>query len=70
MLELKCLVLGIFQLILRISPKFTPNIINKSLRILKYFLEKSFKVRLYNKNDALIMLFMISLSKTKGAIEK
>lgn len=70
MLEVGCLVLGFFYLILGIFPKLTSDIINKSLKTFEIFLKKGYKVRPRDKSGALIMALELSSSNTDRAIEK
>ena len=56
--------------LLGILLKLTPDTINKSLKILKIFLEKSFELQLYNENDILVAALMLSSSKINDTTKK
>ena len=55
---------------MRVFFKLTLNIINKSLRIFKVFLEKNFKIELYNKNNILMVALILDLFEVNNTIEK
>lgn len=44
--------------------------VNKSLRISKFFLKKGFKLRSNNKNGALMVAFVLGLPKANSAMKK
>ena len=64
------LVSGDFHLILEVFSKLTPNVVNKSLRIFKVLLEKSFKVRSYNRKIAFLTAFVLDQSKVDCITKK
>lgn len=49
--------------------EFTLDVDNKNLEITKVFLEKNFKLWLYDKNSALVAEFMLGLSKNNNVIK-
>ena len=57
-------------MVLRVFFKLILYIINKILRISKVFLKKNFKIKLYDKNSALIVVFVLSPPKINNTIEK
>ena len=67
---MKYSVSGFFQLILRILPKLTLNIINKNLRTLKIFTKKDFELKLYDKGCALVIVLVLSPSEVDEATKK
>ena len=69
-LEVWCPVLGFFQLIWGVSSKLTLNVVNKSPRIPKNFLEEGFEFWLCDQSGTLVTALMLSLSKADSAIEE
>ena len=69
-LEIKGLILDFFYLALKVSFKLILDIDNKGLKISRIFLKKDFELWLYNKNDILIVVFIINLSKNNSIIKK
>ena len=69
-LKIKCLVSGLFKLVLRVFFKLTPDIFNKGLRISKVFSEKGFKFGLFDMSGALMVILMLSLSEANSAMKK
>ena len=63
-------ILGFFQLVLGVSSKFAPNIVNKSLGIFKNFLKEGFKLGAYNYSNVLGAVFVLNLSKADSPTEK
>lgn len=57
-------------MVLRVSSKFTPYIINEGLRISKVFLEKDFELWPSDWSGALVTAFMLGLSKVDGATKE
>ena len=57
-------------MVVRVFPKLILDIINKSLKIFKVLLEENFKIKLYNKSNILIMVFILSLFKADSIIEE
>ena len=43
---------------------------NKDLEIFKMFLEKGFKIKLYDKNDIYVLVFILSLFEANDIIKK
>ena len=70
MLEVWYIILDLFQLVLEVSFKLTPDGINKSLKILKVFPEEGFEFWLRDWNSALMAVLMLSSSKAYDAMEK
>lgn len=66
-LKVEYLVLVFFQLVLKISSKLNSDIINKSLKIFKIFLEKSVNVKLYDRSRTYRAMFVLSPSKVNDA---
>ena len=58
--------MGFFKLILDVFFKLILDIINKSLKVSKVLLEKSFKVRLCNKNGILIAMLVLGPFKANS----
>lgn len=69
-LNMQCLILGIFQLILEIPPKLILETINKGLKAFKVLIEESFKFRPYNRDSTLLAILMLSLNEAYKAIKK
>ena len=61
MLKVEGVISTFFQLIFEVSSKLILNAINKNLEVSKVFLEESFEVRLYNKSDIFVAVFMLNL---------
>lgn len=55
---------------LKVFSKLASDIINKSLRISKIFLEKDLELWPYKKSDVLIAVLMLGLSKVDSTTEK
>ena len=66
-LKVKCLILGLFWLILRVFFKLTLDTINKGLETFKVFIEENFELKLYNQSSILIAAFVLSLSEANKA---
>ena len=65
-LEVWCPVLGLFQLVLRVSFKLILNIIDKSLKIPKVFLEKGFEIRPNNRKNTFMAILVLNLSEVNN----
>ena len=70
MLEKWCPVSGLFQLVLGVRSKLTPDIINKGLRISKVFMEEGFKFWQRDWSGALVAVLVLSSSEAYSATEK
>ena len=58
---------NLVYLILEVSSKVTPDIINKSLEISEVLLEKNFEVRLRDRSGTFVPVFILSLSEIDNA---
>lgn len=67
--KIKDIILGFFQLILKISFKLINDIVNKGLRVNKVFSEKGLEVRPNDRSGAFIAAFVLFLSKSNKAIK-
>lgn len=63
MLKVECLVLSFFKLKLKIFSKLILNVIDKSIKVSKVFLEEDFKVGLCDISSTFIVIFMLGLSE-------
>ena len=70
MLKIGDVVSNLFQLVLGITFKLTPNAINKSLTVSKVFLEEGFELWPYNRNGTLMAILMLGPSKADSTIEE
>lgn len=70
MLQIRCQTLDLFQLILGISSKFTPDTINEGLKTPKIPMEEDLELKARNKSGALIIVLVLSSSETNKATEK
>ena len=64
------LISDFFQLVLEISSKLIPDIVNKSLRISEVFSEEIFKLRSCDWSDTLMMALVLSPSRANRAMKK
>lgn len=69
-MEAKYLVLGFFQLVLRVSFKLISDTVNRGLRAFEVFPEEDFEVRLRDRSSAFMMMFALSLIEADGVMEK
>lgn len=69
LLKIESIVLSLFQLILGVFFKFTPDIIDRNLRIFEAFLKESCKIKLYNQNGTLVTTLILSLFETNKIIK-
>lgn len=69
-LQIRCPILGFFQLILGVSSNLTPNIADTGLEISKVILEKDFKLRPHDKRGTLEVALILSPSEADGTAKK
>lgn len=64
------LVLGFFQLILGVFSKLDPDVINEKLEVIGVFLQEDLEFWLFNCNNALMMVLVLSLPKIDNVAKK
>lgn len=70
MLKIGYIILGLFQLVLRLLTKLTPNNMNKRLTIFKVFLEEGFDVKLFDWSGAFMIALIPGLFEADGTTKK
>ena len=70
MLKMGSLISGFFQLVFRVSPKLTPNAVNKGLRASEVFLEERRKLWLRDGSDIFVAAFVLNPSEADGTTEE
>ena len=69
-LEVWCPISGLFQLVLGVPSKLTPDVVNENLRISEIFPEEGFEFWLRDWNGALVTAVVLSLFEADGATEE
>lgn len=69
-LQVRCSISHFFQLVLGISSKFIPNIVNKGLEISKGFSEEGLELKLYNRGGAFMAVFTLSSLDADGVTKE
>lgn len=59
MFKVEGVISSFFQLALGIPFKTTLDVINKGLRVFKIFLEESFEIRTYDKNNVFVIALIL-----------
>lgn len=67
---MECSVLGLFKLVLGISPKLTPDVANVSLRASKVSTKEGIELRPYDRGSIFMVALVLSPSGANGATEK
>ena len=70
MLKVRGVILSFFQLVLGISSKFTPDTINKDLRVFKLLLKEGFELCPYAWSDGFVAALMLDPSEADNAVEE
>lgn len=70
MLNVGCLVLDFFKLILRIPFKLVLDVNNKGMRILDVFLEEDFKIKPHNQSNILVATLILGLFEANNTTKE
>ena len=65
-----CLVSGLFQLVLGVPSKLTPNVVDEGLRIPEVLSEEGFELWPRDRSGALVAALVLSPSEADGATEE
>ena len=64
------IVLSFFELVLEVTFKLTLDVVNKSLKIYKVFLEKDFENEPCDRSSAFVMAYILSPFETNEITKK
>ena len=70
MLKVGGVVLSLFQRVLGVSSKLTPDAIDKGLEVPKIFLEEVLELRTCDRSGAFVAVLMLGPSEADGATEE
>ena len=70
MLKVEGVILSLFQLIMGVPSKLTPDTINKSFGVPQIFLEECLKLKSFDQSGIFVAVLMLGSSKAGSAAEE